>query len=298
MEEHLDSERAEPGRPGSDTRAALADPEVLVVAVRQDGRVAVRRGLPDGVAAEDLTAPVLTHAGTRPVVALALESGRDDEAIAQFGGFEEDRAALLGLDEPAAALGALGFGQWRARTRFCPRCGTRLRAREDGRALHCDGCGTEHFPRLEPAVIMRVTDPDDRVLLGRQPSWQPGRFSVLAGFVDPGESIEDAVRREVHEEVGVTVDEVTYLASQPWPFPASLMLGYAARAATTDLVLVDEEIAEAAWFSRDELMAAMDAREVFVPPSISIASRLIQDWLGAPLTTWLDQRQPERRTEG
>ena len=232
---------------------------------------------------------MLADAGPPAIVALALEVGRDDEAIAQLGRFRDDRSALLDLDDAERALGALGFGQWRARTRFCPRCGTRLRPRDDGRALHCDGCGTEHFPRLEPAVIMRVTDADDRLLLGRQPQWPTGRFSVLAGFVDPGESIEDAVRREVHEEVGVVVDEVAYLASQPWPFPASLMLGYAARAATTELRLLDDEIAEAAWFTRDELVAAMDAREVFVPPSISISSWLIQEWLGAPLTTWLDQ---------
>ena len=289
MQEDLDSERAEPGHGAGPAHAALADPGTLVVAVRQDGQVAVHRGLPDGVDPASLSAPVLADDGQPAIVALALEVGRDDEAIAQLGRFRDDRAALLGLDDPERALGALGFGQWRARTRFCPRCGTRLRPRDDGRALHCDGCGTEHFPRLEPAVIMRVTDADDRILLGRQPQWPVGRFSVLAGFVDPGESIEDAVRREVHEEVGVVVDEVAYVASQPWPFPASLMLGYTARAATTELRLLDDEIAEAAWFARDELVAAMDAREVFVPPSISISSWLIQDWLGAPLTTWLDQ---------
>ena len=289
MRDHLDSERDEPGGGPGPAHAALGQPDTLVVAVRQDGRVAVRRGLPGGVAPGALTAPVLVTPGPPATVAVALEAGRDDEAIAQWGRFEDDRTALLGLDDPGAALGALGFGQWRARTRFCPRCGTRLRPRPDGRALHCDGCGTEHFPRLEPAVIMRVTDDDDRILLGRQPSWPVGRFSVLAGFVDPGESIEDAVRREVHEEVGVTVDRVDYVASQPWPFPASLMLGYAAHATTTDLRLVDDEIAEAAWFTRTELSEAMHAREVFVPPSISIASRLIQDWLGGRLTTWLDQ---------
>lgn len=288
MRDHLDSERAEPGAPAADARAALASPDTLVVAVRDDGQVAVSTGLPAGIDASDLTAPILADAGPPAVVAVALDRRVDDEAVARFGRFRDDREALLGLPDPHSALGALGFGQWRSRTRFCPRCGTGLRPREDGRALHCDGCGAEHFPRLEPAVIMRVTDRDDRLLLGRQPTWPPRRFSVLAGFVDPGESIEDAVRREVHEEVGITVDEVTYLASQPWPFPASLMLGYAARAVTTDLVLIDEEIAEAAWFSRDDLVAAMDAGEVFVPPSISISSWLIQDWLGADLRTWLD----------
>lgn len=290
MRDHLDSERDEPGRPPSEVQQALAAPDALIVAVRDDGKVAVTRGLPSGIDPASLPAPILATEGPPPSLAVPLDRRHDGEAIAQFGDFQDDRVALLGLDDPRAGLGALGFGQWRARTRFCPRCGTGLRPRYDGRALHCDGCGTEHFPRLEPAVIMRVTDADDRILLGRQPTWPARRFSVLAGFVDPGESIEDAVRREVHEEVGVDVGEVTYVASQPWPFPASLMLGYAARATTTDLHLVDEEIAEAAWFSRDELVAAMDAREVFVPPSVSIAHRLIRDWLGAEVWTWLDDR--------
>lgn len=290
MRDHLDSERAEPGRPTSEVLAALAAPDALVVAVRDDGTVAVTRGVPDGIDPHALPAPILATAGPPPAVAVPLDRRHDDEAIALFGRFQDGRVALNGLDDPEAGLGALGFGQWRARTRFCPRCGTGLRPRPDGRALHCDGCGVEHFPRLEPAVIMRVTDPDDRILLGRQPTWPPRRFSVLAGFVDPGESIEDAVRREVHEEVGVDVGAVDYLGSQPWPFPASLMLGYAAQATTTDLRLVDDEIAEAAWFTRDELVAAMAARQVFVPPAISIAHRLIRDWLEAEVRTWLDDR--------
>lgn len=288
MSDELDAERAEPGADPEDARAALRRPDTIVVAVRDDGQVAVSHGLPPDVDVDEVVAPVLTTSAP-PVVAVHVDADRDDAVAARLGPFGPDREALLTLADPLHALGALGFGQWRARTRFCPRCGTRLRPRADGRALHCDGCGTEHFPRLEPAVIMRVRDADDRLLLGRQPSWPPGRFSILAGFVDPGESIEDAVRREVHEEVGVRVGAVAYVASQPWPFPASLMLGYDARAETTDLRLLDDEIAEAAWFSRDELVAAMAAREVFVPPSVSISSWLIQDWLGADLTTWLEQ---------
>lgn len=290
MRDHLASERAEPGRPPSEVLAALAAADAWVVAVRDDGLVAVTRGLPAGIDPGTLPAPILAGTGWPPTVAVPLDRHHDAETVAMFGRFHDGREALQGLQDPHAGLGALGFGQWRARTRFCPRCGAGLRPRDDGRALHCDRCGTQHFPRLEPAVIMRVTDADDRILLGRQPTWPPRRFSVLAGFVDPGESIEDAVRRDVYEEVGVDVGAVEYQGSQPWPFPASLMLGYAAHASTTDLRLVDDEIAEAAWFRRDELVAAMDARDVFVPPSVSIAHHLIRDWLGAEVRTWLDDR--------
>lgn len=286
MDDELTSERAEP--PMSGSAEALNDPAVLVIAMRDDGKVAVTRGLPPGVTADDLDAPVLVRSGPDPVVAVVL--GPDDHELgAQFGRFRDDRAAVLSLDDPRRGLGALGFGHWRRRTRFCPRCATALAPRVDGRALHCSTCGDEQFPRLEPAIIVRVVDADDRILLGRQPMWEPGRFSVLAGFVDPGESVEDAIRREVREEVGVTVGAVSYVGSQPWPFPASLMLGWSAQATTTTISLEDDEIAEAAWFSRDELRAAMDAREVHVPPNVSIAHRLITEWLGdTQIRTWLD----------
>lgn len=286
MDDHLESERAEP--PVGDARTALADAATLVVAVRDDGRVAVVEGLPDGIDVDSLDAPVLVSDGARPVVAVFVDRQRDDEAVALLGRFRDDRAALLSLEDPGLALGALGFGHWRARTRFCPRCGGRLVARPDGRALDCPACGSEHFPRLEPAVIVRVVDADDRILLGRQPGWPPGRFSVLAGFVDPGESVEAAIRREVMEEVGIVVGDVEYVASQPWPFPASLMLGCAARAETTDVVLTDDEIAEARWYDRDGLREAMATGEVFVPPNVSIAHRLVVEWFGAEVRTWLD----------
>lgn len=290
MEPHLDSERAEPPPPVGEVLDALARPDTIVVAVRDDGAVAITHGLPSGIGATELPAPVLATHGPPATVAVPLDRRTDPEAVAQFGRFRDAREAMLGLEEPEVALSALGFGQWRTRTRFCPRCGTRLQPRPDGRALHCERCDHLHFPRLEPAVIMRVTDGDDRILLGRQPSWPERRFSVFAGFVDPGESVEQAVRREVAEEVGVRVGRVDYLGSQPWPFPASLMLGYGAHAETTELTLVDEEIAEAEWFDRAGLREAMDAGRVFVPPSVSIAHRLIREWLGDDLRTWLDDR--------
>jgi NAD+ diphosphatase len=134
-------------------------------------------------------------------------------------------------------------------------------------------------------VIMAVTDEDDRILLGRQVHWPEGRFSTLAGFVEPGESIEQAVRREVFEEAGITVGQVEYIASQPWPFPSSLMLGFMAGATSTEIDVDGDEIHEARWFSRDELEAAFDSGEVLPPYGISIAARLIERWYGKPLPT-------------
>ena len=285
-EPHLDSERAEPPPPAGEVRAALAADDTVVVAVRDDGRAAITRGLPPGVRPDELSAPVLATTGPPATVAVALDRHEDGETLARFGRFRDARDAVLDVEDPAGVLPALGFAQWRSRTRFCPRCGTRLVPRPDGRALHCGRCDRLHFPRLEPAVIMRVTDEDDRILLGRQPTWPRRRFSVFAGFVDPGESVEQAVRREIAEEVGVRVGDVSYFGSQPWPFPASLMLGYGARAETTELRLVDDEIAEAEWFDRAGLRDAMADGRVFVPPPVSIAHRMIRAWLGSDLRTW------------
>ena len=283
----LASEHAEPGASAAAALDALADEATMVVAVRTDGKAAIRRGLPEGVDPSTLTAPVLAGRA----VAIVLDIATDTEAIALFGRFQDPRAALVSVEDPSVVLGALGFGQWRVRHRFCSRCGGTLEPRADGRVLRCTAEDTEQFPRLEPAVIMRVVDADDRILLGRQPMWPPGRYSVLAGFVDPGESLEAAVAREIMEEVGVPVTDIAYHSSQPWPFPASLMLGFTATATSTELVLEDE-IAEAHWFSREALVTAMEEGRAFVPPDVSIAHHLLVDWLSAdvPLATWYDQR--------
>ncbi|MEE8602947.1 NAD(+) diphosphatase [Euzebya tangerina] len=193
--------------------------------------------------------------------------------------FAHPRGVLFERGDAHALLPAVALGQWWARTRFCPRCGRTLEADRDGRVLRCEN-GHQEFPRIEPAVIMRVTDVDDRVLLARQPSWMVGRFSILAGFVDPGEPLEAAVRREVAEEVGVKLGDVSYLKSQAWPFPSSLMLAFSATAITTDLTLEEEEIAEAAWFSRDDLAGAIASGDVALPPPLSVAYQLIRDWMG------------------
>ncbi len=178
---------------------------------------------------------------------------------------------------------AVALENWQRMHRFCSRCGERTVIAAAGHVRRCPACGAEHYPRTDPAVIMLVTDADDRALLGRQVHWPRGRFSTLAGFVEPGESIEQAVVREAGEEVGVEIGEVEYVASQPWPFPSSLMLGFVARATSTEIRVDGEEIEEARWFSREELRAAFASGEVLPPSGISIAARLIELWYGEPL---------------
>lgn len=193
-------------------------------------------------------------------------------------------APLLGADELSVAVHAVGMARWLAATPFCPRCGGATEVQAAGHLRHCTQCGTNHFPRTDPAVIMLVTDDQDRALLGHQATWPEGRWSTLAGFVEPGESLEDAVRREVHEEAGVVVGEVAYGGSQPWPFPASLMLGFFATAVTTDIEVDGEELGAAQWVTREELRAQGEAGTLLLPPSgVSISSWLIESWFGEPI---------------
>jgi NAD+ diphosphatase len=159
-------------------------------------------------------------------------------------------------------------------------------SRAAGHELRCTQCDRAQFPRTDPAVIMAITSgdgDDEAILLGRQPSWPPGRWSTLAGFCEPGETLEDAVRREVDEEVGVRVGEVAYFGSQPWPLPASLMLGFTGRAVTTDIDVDGAEIEEARWWTRAEFEAAARSGELAVPRGVSISSSLIESWFGRPL---------------
>jgi NAD+ diphosphatase len=160
-------------------------------------------------------------------------------------------------------------------------CGTASLVREAGLLRVCPSCGAEHHPRTDPVVIMLVVDGDrDRVLLGRQAAWPAGRYSALAGFVEPGESLEDAVAREVLEESGVEVTGARYVSSQPWPFPSSLMLGFEASYAGGSPVAADGELEDARWFSRSELEDAAAERGSFLlPPPLAIARRLIDGWL-------------------
>jgi len=190
------------------------------------------------------------------------------------------------LDDRDAGLltHAIAVANWHDTHTHCPVDGTPTVVNPGGHSTTCPADGTEHFPRTDPAVIMLVTDPDDRCLLARNVMWPQRRVSILAGFVDPGESAEHAVAREVHEEIGVTVGDVTYLDSQPWPMPRSLMLGFRARAVGDLTIRVDaEEISEAHWYSRDDLKRVLEAKELALPPAVSIARRIIEFWYGAEL---------------
>ncbi|WP_432534934.1 NAD(+) diphosphatase [Kineococcus arenarius] len=221
----------------------------------------------------------VVSADAEPEVADGSAGDEEWRGLREVGDVLDDRDAGL-LTE------AVSMGNWHAVTRFSPRTGEPLTVTTAG-WVRAEPGGKEHFPRTDAAVIMAVISPDDRLLLGHQPVWPANRYSVLAGFVEPGECFEDTVRREVLEEAGVVVgpdpEDVRYLGSQPWPFPASLMVGFAARAVTTDIRVDGEEIALARWFSRAELAQEVRAGRVLPPPSVSIARRLIEAWFGGPL---------------
>jgi len=228
--------------------------------------------------------------------------GVDDDGRAYFGvsaplPAADDAAAgqakPVGLRQVGALLGdrdaglfthAVALGNWHATHTHCPRCGALTNLVTGGHSRICPVDLSEHFPRTDPAMITLVTDARDRALLARNRAWPERRVSILAGFVEPGESAEQAVEREVAEETGIIVHEIRYLGSQPWPMPASLMLGFWARANGVQPIRVDEEeIAEARWFSRDELRASMASSEIRLPPPVSIAYRIIESWYGDEL---------------
>jgi NAD+ diphosphatase len=206
-----------------------------------------------------------------------------------IGAAEPERGHAAGLREAATELppeeaALAGYAgsllAWHRRHRFCANCGAPTEPREGGHERVCPACGAHHFPRTDPVVIVRVTDGADGLLLGRQARWPEGRFSLLAGFVEPGETLEEAVRREVLEESGVRLDSVEYIASQPWPFPSSLMLGFSALAERGDPRPDDDELAEVRWFEREEIQrAARGEGPLLLAPPYAIARRLIDAWL-------------------
>ena len=194
-----------------------------------------------------------------------------------------DTIGALAEDEAPLFAAALSLAWWHSRHLFCANCGASTEIERGGWSRRCTECSAQHFPRVDPVVIM-LAEHDGRLLLGRQPQYPPGRYSALAGFLEPGESIESAVARELHEEAGIRVTDVAYVASQPWPFPSSLMIGCYARAVGDELTIDRTELDDARWFSREEVAAALkgDPDAAFQPPPrFAIARTLLDHWLAA-----------------
>jgi NAD+ diphosphatase len=260
---------------------SLPDPTggrpVRLLTVDPRGAVPVRR-TPDGPRLVwDEQADGVPFAAVRGERAMTV-SGRDVDG---WHDLRELGADLGDLDAGLLAQ-AIGILEWHARARFSPLSGAATTIERAGWVQRDPVTGAELFPRTDPAVIMLVHDGRDRCLLGRQAVWPPGRFSVLAGFVEPGESAEGAVAREVFEEVGLQVTDVRYVTSQPWPFPQSLMLGFTARVDGDDTLRLDPtEIEEARWFGRDELRSGNGPR--VLPPPVSIARNIIDRWVAGEI---------------
>lgn len=289
-------QRSDPGL----LHALLADPQTRVV-VWCDGQVAVSDG-PAGYRTATLAPgelPVSLDAadslvflgrgltGTAYLGLLVAAAARDEVRTglrtAQWAGLREVGPQLSAHDLELV-MTAQALGRWHQTHRFCPRCGQQTQSRHGGWMRRCAADGSEHYPRTDPAVIMSVVDAEDRLLLARAAVWPEDRWSVLAGFVEPGERLEAAVAREVQEEVGLRVTDIRYLGSQPWPFPASIMVGYGARVVgESRLIPNPTEIADARWYRRDSLAADVASGTVVIPGRLSIARRLIEGWYGGVL---------------
>jgi NAD+ diphosphatase len=192
-----------------------------------------------------------------------------------------DIGAQLSPIESELALHATALSNWHRAHPRCPRCGGPTRVDLGGAARFCDTDQSQHHPRTDSAVIVLIKDRADRILLGHQPVWPEGRFSTFAGFLEPGETFEQCVSREVFEESNITVSEITYLGSQPWPFPASIMIAFEAVTDNPGDAKGDgEEITEVKWFTREELKAAAADGSLLLPPTISVARKMIEGWLG------------------
>lgn len=218
-----------------------------------------------------------------------LHDGNDAApvAAAEWIGLREAGVRLPASDAGLLAY-ALGLANWRDATRHCSFCGGALTLISAGHRASCAQCERLHFPRTDPAVIV-IVEHGDACLLGRQALWRPRQYSTLAGFVEPGESLEDSVRREVREEAGVEVIECDYHSSQPWPFPASLMLGFTATAAARDIHLADGELEDARWFTAQQIVDGIRSGELRPSSPLSISYRLIEHWLKTRASIELDE---------
>ncbi len=276
-------------------RARLARPGARLIPVWRNQNLVIQEPETELAA---INAASFPGAADLPIVVWLGSDGRSDyyavdlshvddpkthPAVPETGSFEDLRRVgpILRHDDGAMLAYARGLIYWHDRHRFCGACGAPTQSQSGGHSRVCtsDSCGVQHFPRTDPAVIVLVHDGADRIILGRTPRFLSGMHSVLAGFVEPGESLEDTVRREIAEEVNVAVTDIRYHSSQPWPFPSSLMIGFTARATTFDVRPDLDELESAAWYTRAELLASPEDESFRLPRRDSIARRLINEWL-------------------
>jgi NAD+ diphosphatase len=277
-------------------RARLADPATRLYPIWRLRNFVVDPVAPRALALEPARREALLQSATN-VVLLGVDrddalgeiahflidlSHLDEPSIAEIGQAVDLRAvgALMPQREGALLAYARGLAYWHERHRFCGVCGSPTEPKAAGHQRQCINadCGAVQFPRTDPAVIMRVTH-GDRILMARQAVWAPGMHSILAGFVEPGESLEDAVAREVYEEVHLKVTRIKYFGSQPWPFPSSLMLGFSAEALSDQFEVDEDELESARWMTRAELLNSPEDTSFKLPRRDSISWRIIDDWL-------------------
>jgi NAD+ diphosphatase len=249
--------------------------ELLEPEQRPEAELVVYLGFSAG---RDIVAVVPTAEGA----ASALRDGLEMTGLREHIVFTAHEGSDGPRDRELGAT-AVALATWHENHPRCSVCGRATEPRKGGWIRYCEHDEREHYPRTDPAVIVAITDPEDRLLIAHASYWSPRRFSHLAGYVEPGESLEQAAHREVAEEAGLRLTDLTYVGSQPWPFPASIMVGFTARVADATLTLDDDEITEARFVSREELAALAADGTIVLAPAGSIARRMIEDWYGGQL---------------
>ena len=275
------------GEPGQLQQRLEDDRSVILLRFRQSFVVSERHGFllsaSDWIGGDQLASPPVYLGRFRGAECFAVELGEAPHADHWQTLATRELGLRLDDDERALLFYAQGMLNWHARQLFCAACGAALEMAQGGHARHCVGpaCGKHYYPKIDPAVIFSIensTGPEPMLLLGRKPDWEAGRHSVIAGFVEPGETLEDAVRREAREETGIVVDSVDYVASQPWPFPDALMCAFRCRTSQFEISLEDQELESADWFSPAALESGLRNATLSMPYSASIAWHLIDAW--------------------
>ena len=278
---------------GRSAAERLAETRALDVALQNNLKVLLVKGPEVAMNADSLgfvnsdELDLVAYLGYFDGEHFAVAIGGNIESIAtkhklEWVSLREIGAELSDLDA-GLTTSAISLNNWHQTHTHCSRCGAQTFISNSGWTRQCPQDGTEHYPRTDPAIIVAITNREDQILLARQTVWQPTHFSHVAGFVEPGETLEAAVAREAMEETGIKIESVTYMGSQPWPFPSSLMLAFVATTNSNHITVDNDEIAEAYWYSRAELVAACKAGELRIPARVSVARKLIEHWYGSEL---------------